>query len=327
MSLVIPDAGTTPYIASIPGAGTCTEKPCLFNLELDPRGTNSCSSLRLTRTVHHIRSCQHHFHIESALRIDALMPPSPLNPSDPWAVLLSGSCHVSETNDLAEKEPALTSKLFERYKQLARSMYAPNMPQARKRLDHDLGLSAAAAALEAPDACDNDNCWEQKANELQLQREAMAVAATNQNAAVQCWGTRGTPLQQLTATTWHLGSEDIFSFHVIQGGGGSEISMQIVQGCGNCAFTAGVGSLTANEIALIAYGKGLNVTHSGTLLTNQDGSCRIRWVSKTNHWADFCQGIPCKGGTSKHGGVACDKMLTNGGIWQPYVETPGWPLI
>ena len=36
---VIADAGSTQYIASMPGAGTCTEKPCLFNLEQDPRGT------------------------------------------------------------------------------------------------------------------------------------------------------------------------------------------------------------------------------------------------------------------------------------------------
>ena len=51
-------------------------------------------------------------------------------------------------------------------------------------------------------------------------------------------------------------------------------------------------------------------------------------MSKTNQWQDFCQGKACAGATPKGGGGgACAKMLTNGGIWQPYVETPGWPLI
>ena len=150
-------------------------------------------------------------------------------------------------------------------------MYAPNMPADRNRVDADLGLSAAAAALEAPDACDNDDCWERKAHELQLRREAaMALAATRG----QCWDKVGTPLQQLTASEWHLGSEDVFSFRKIQGDFSGEIAMQIVRGCTNCAFTAGEGNITSNAIALVAYGKGHNVTHGGTLLTNEDGSCR-----------------------------------------------------
>lgn len=136
-------------------------------------------------------------------------------------------------------------------------MYAPNMPADRNRFDADLGLSSAAAALDAPDACDNDDCWERKAHELQLQREAaMAVTATH---GAQCWDKGGTPLQQLTASEWHLGSEDVFSFRAIQGGVSGGVSMQIVQGCGNCAFTAGEGSVTSNTIALVAYGKGHNV--------------------------------------------------------------------
>jgi hypothetical protein len=229
---------------------------------------------------------------------------------------------VPETKDLAQTNPALTTKLFERYKQLARSMYAPNMPPSHSQRDAELGLGTAAAALEVPDVCDNDDCWERKAHELQLRREA-AVASS-----LQCWDNSGTPLQQLTAAPWHLGTGDIFSFHVVQPGGGShnDISMQIVKGCDNCAFTAGTGSLTANTIHLIAFGKGHNVTHNGTISTNKDGTCRIHWVSKTNIWQDFCQGKPCAGDVPKTGGDACKMMLMNGGVWQPYVETPGWPL-
>jgi hypothetical protein len=230
-------------------------------------------------------------------------------------------CEFPETKDLAETDPALTTKLFERYKQLARSMYAPNMPPSHNQLDANLGLSAVAAALDAPDACDNDECWERKAHQLQLQREAAAVGG------VQCWDKSGTPLQQLIAAPWLLGAGITFSFDVVQGGTDSHISMQIVKGCSNCAFTAGVGSVTSNTISLVAYGKGHNVTHNGEMTTNKDGTCRIHWVSKTNTWQDFCQGKPCAGDIPKtSGGDACKKMLANGGIWQPYVETPGWPL-
>ena len=159
-----------------------------------------------------------------------------------------------ETKDLADTNPALTAKLFERYKQHARAMYAPNMPPGRQQVDDAFGLSAAAAALEAPDACDNDECWERKAHELQQQREA-AIAETANGAAVrahaaQCWKSNTTAVHQLTSAPWYLGTEDIFTFRAIQSGINGEILMQIVQGCGNCAFTKGEGTIKANDIAL-----------------------------------------------------------------------------
>jgi hypothetical protein len=344
---------------------------------------------------------------------------------------------AAETKDLAETQPALTAKLFARYNELARAMYAPNVPPSR--VEHgDAALDAAAAALEAPDACSDDDCWcgrrnslstllclrssvrtapslissatnytfhgktqrrmlyhcnlrERKAHELQLRREAAAAAASravsaqavsggsSETGAASCWSGSGTPLKQLIAAAWHLGSADIFSFQAaVQGSrssnaGDAEIEMRIVkvrpslhldpsqwstasppasatlnrnhrrafvcvcvawQGCANCAFTKGEGTITAvGTISLVAYGKGLNVTHEGALLANTaggGGGCRIRWSSKTNHWADFCQGKPCEGGGGggppKAKPDACKVMLSQGGFWQPWTATPGWPL-
>ena len=148
------------------------------------------------------------------------------------------------------------------------------------------------AALEAPDACSDDDCWcgrrnslstllclrssvrtapslsatnytfhgktqrrmlyhcnlrERKAHELQLRREAAAAAASravsaqavsggsSETGAASCWSDSGTPLKQLIAAAWHLGSADIFSFQAaVQGSrssnaGDAEIEMRIVK--------------------------------------------------------------------------------------------------
>ena len=170
-------------------------------------------------------------------------------------------------------------------------MYAPNMPPSR--VEHgDAALDAAAAALESPDACSDDDCWcgrrnslstllclrssvrtapslsatnytfhgktqrrmlyhwnlrERKAHELQLRREAAAAAASravsaqavsggsSETGEASCWSGSGTPLKQLIAATWHLGSADIFSFQAaVQGSrssnaGDAEIEMRIVK--------------------------------------------------------------------------------------------------
>ena len=44
-------AGSTPYVRSIAGAGTCTKKPCLFDLESDPRETKDLSEVQPAKTA------------------------------------------------------------------------------------------------------------------------------------------------------------------------------------------------------------------------------------------------------------------------------------
>lgn len=242
-------AGSTPYIAAIPGAGTCVTKPCLFDLEADPL----------------------------------------------------------ETKDLSVEQPALTTKLFERYKTLAKEMYAPNMPT--DRMTGDAGLDAV---LECPEACSDDDCWERKSHALQLRLDAA-------EPTVNC-----SQLSQIISADWYLGTEDVFAFTATEG----RLALSIVKGCQACKFTKGDGTLVGGKIDLVAFGKGANYTHSGAVSANKDGSCRVHWG---DNWRDFCQGKPCVGpepgpGPPAGGGPACEAMLAKGGFWQPYVATPGWPL-
>jgi hypothetical protein len=213
-------AGSTPFVASMPGAGTCTAKPCLFDLEKDPR----------------------------------------------------------ETKDLSAEQPALMAKLFERYKTLARQMYAPNMPAASLVLAEDV-------LLESPEACDTDDCWEQKSHAAQLKRDAFL---RDQAAAGNC-----TQLSQVISADWYLGKIDVFAFTASPETERDGIAMKIVTGCDGCKFTKGAGILENGAINLVASGEGQNLSHTGALSANADGSCRIHWG---DNWRDFCQGKACKGG-------------------------------
>ena len=241
--------GTTEVIAPTNASGRCTEKPCLFDLEADPR----------------------------------------------------------ETKDLADENPELTAKLYTRYKQLARSMYAPNG-------DEDEGLMA----LEAEEACASDDCWERRSHAAQLRRDAAAAAA-----AVAVGGAAGdcATVAQLTSGQWYLGHLDVFAFQKAAGGGADAIEMTVVKGCSGCKFTRGAGTLQAGTVHLIANGKGHNYRHTGVLSEDEDGQCRLHWG---DNWADFCQGKACVGKgpapPPPTQTAACRKMLTAGGFWQPYFD-------
>jgi hypothetical protein len=106
-----------------------------------------------------------------------------------------------ETVDLATQQPNRTAQLWERYKQLATQLYAPNAveaaaaavaPRTGAGSESAAAFAAAAAAafaaewegvrqLEAslalPSACADDACWERRAHELQMRRRALAAAA------------------------------------------------------------------------------------------------------------------------------------------------------
>ena len=126
-------------------------------------------------------------------------------------------------------------------------------------------------------------------------------------------------LAQLTAAEWYLGpaGADVFAFTDEQTArGAGAIGFKIVTGCGGCAFTGGQGKLTAGgRIELVADGKGLNVTHAGTITSGEGGQCRIDWRSHTNKWGEFCQGKLCQGDPpAPPRPAACEKMLTAGGV-------------
>ena len=290
-------AGSTPYIHSIAGAGTCTTKPCLFDLSLDPR----------------------------------------------------------ETKDLSEQEPDKTSQLFTRYKQLATELYAPNANTDDKtatllaaaitarsshravhsdrgsaadgnRMDVEAEVAAIAALeeeLALPSACADDACWERRTHELQLRQDAL-LNSSPFNSSASC-----ADMAQITGKHWFLGAAgDIFAFTNVPARGSNALAMSIVAGCSGCKFTRGDGSLDTEEMrmTIVASGKGVNYTHTATIsLDATGGQCRLHWG---DNWRDFCQGSACVGPPSPpphphphpKGGKACEKMLTDGGFWQPWQQ-------
>ena len=209
--------------------------------------------------------------------------------------------------------------------QLAKELSAPNG-------DEDELLDALDVAQGQ---CGTDDCWERRSHEVQLAREA--ALQRKQSATVGLAGGVGSGnasecqrMAQLTTGTWLDGPTTTFAFtddEKTRGAGA--VGLKILAGCANCAFSRGVGSLGSDGVLrLLAFGKGDNLTHIGTMTSDSEGGggCRIEWSSagKAHKWADFCQGKPCSGrGPPKPPGPphrqsgACKKMLSEG-FWQPY---------